>query len=125
MATYKILIVDDDEDIRTGLNMRLRSCGFDTGFAQDAVSAVSQAKAQKPDLIILDLGLPAGDGLLVLKRLQAMADVSHIPIIVLSARDIDTNKQKALAAGAVAYFQKPADDQLLLQAINSALGIAA
>jgi DNA-binding response OmpR family regulator len=62
------------------------------------------AQKERPGLIILDLGLPAGDGSVVLERLQASDTLSTIPVIVLTARDAQLNKQKALLAGATAYF---------------------
>jgi DNA-binding response OmpR family regulator len=73
-------------------------------------------------LIILDLGLPAGDGYLVLERLRAMIDQVATPVIVLSAWDPVNNKQRSLQAGAVAFFQKPPDNREFLSAIRHALG---
>ena len=63
-----------------------------------------------PSLIILDLGLPVGDGFVVLDRLQNSGALAAIPVIVLSARDPQNNEEKALKAGAAAFFQKPADN---------------
>lgn len=118
----KILIVEDDQDVRRGLNIRLRASGYDTAFAHDAISAISEARKANPDLIILDIGLPAGDGFVVMERLQGIASLACIPVIVLSARDPGANKQRALDAGAVAFFQKPADNKQLQTAILKALG---
>ena len=75
-----------------------------------------------PDLIILDLGLPGGDGYLVMKRMKSMLSLSAIPIIVLTAQDPHSHKASSLKSGAVAFFQKPHDDAELLGAIRSALG---
>ena len=75
-----------------------------------------------PDLIILDLGLPVGDGFVVIQRLRAIVSLAHIPIIVLSGRDPALNAERALLAGAQAFFQKPADNNVLLAAIERALG---
>ena len=68
MDKQKILIVDDDPDLRRGLNLRLRANHFDTAYATDGFSAIAMAQKERPDLIILDIGLPAGDGFVVLDR---------------------------------------------------------
>ncbi|MFI5070711.1 MAG: response regulator transcription factor [Terriglobales bacterium] len=121
MEQPKILIVDDDPELRRGLNLRLRANHYDTAYATDGVSAMAMAQKEKPDLIILDIGLPAGDGYVVLDRLQENASLSCIPVIVLTARDPQYNKDRIMRAGATAFFQKPADNFELLGAIRSVL----
>jgi DNA-binding response OmpR family regulator len=118
----KILIVDDDPQLLLGLTPRLKANGYSVVTAADAIAALGVARKETPDLIILDLGLPGGDGFLVLERLRNMAELSAIPVIVLSARDPGDNKRRALNGGAVAYFQKPPDNHELLAAIRQALG---
>src|SRR5258706_2042815 len=122
MSARKILIIDDDSDIRLGLNVRLKASGYTTAFAADGASAIGMARSEKPDLIVLDLGLPAGDGFQVLDRLRMNTQLSHLPVIVVSARDAQANEKRALKAGACAYLQKPVDDADLLDAISAALG---
>ena len=117
----KILIIEDDSDLRRGLNLRLRACNYDTAFAADAVMALNIAKKELPDLILLDLGLPGGDGFLVLERMKNIASLACTPVIVLSARDPKANEKRALDAGAEAFFQKPVDNQELMTAIHRAL----
>jgi two-component system KDP operon response regulator KdpE len=117
----KILIIEDDLDLRRGLNLRLRANNYDTAFAADAVMALSIAKKEAPDLILLDLGLPGGDGFLVLERMKSIASLACTPVIVLSARDPKANEKRALDAGAEAFFQKPVDNQELMTAIQRAL----
>jgi len=121
MERNKILIIDDDQDLRRGLNIRLRASNYETAFATDAVMALSIAKNESPDLILLDLGLPGGDGFMVLDRMKNIASLSCTPVIVLSARDPHANEERALKAGAEAYFQKPVDNDVLLRAIQKAL----
>lgn len=121
MEKPKILIVDDDPDLRRGLNVRLRANHYDTAYATDGFSAIAMAQKEQPDLIILDLGLPAGDGFLTLERLQESANLSCIPVIVLTARDPEYNRDRVLKAGASAFFQKPADNAQLLGTIRSVL----
>ncbi|MDH3214169.1 MAG: response regulator [Myxococcales bacterium] len=117
MDRKKILIVDDDADIRLALNARLRASGYETAFAEDGVTALAVARREKPDLILLDIGLPGGDGFVVLERLKKHTCLACTPVIVLSARDAAESQRHALEAGATAFFQKPADNAELLQAI--------
>jgi DNA-binding response OmpR family regulator len=122
MTEKKILIIDDDQHLQLGLSARLRAGGYRVSCAADAISAITVARKEVPDLVILDLGLPAGDGFLVLERMKDLTDLVAIPVIVLSARDPANNKKRALDAGAVAYFQKPPDNHEFLGAIRHALG---
>lgn len=121
MTKPKILIVDDDPDLRRGLNLRLRANQYETAYAGDGFSAIAMAQKERPDLIILDIGLPAGDGFVVLDRLQQSATLSVIPVIVLTARDPQANRDRTLKAGAIAFLQKPADNAELLGVIRTAL----
>jgi CheY-like chemotaxis protein len=122
MATAKILIVDDDQDIRRLLGIRLKGAGYDVVFAGDAIAAVNQARLERPDMILLDLGMPAGDGYLVMERLKAMPALEGIPVIVVSARDPQTEEERLAESGAEAFFRKPFDHEELLAAIARALG---
>ncbi len=117
----RILIIEDDADVRLGYHILLKSHGFLTFFAVDSISAVSEARKCQPDLIILDLGLPGGDGFIVLDRFRTNTYLAMVPVIVVSARGVHAYKQRALDAGAVAYFQKPWDDNDLLAIIGSLL----
>jgi two-component system KDP operon response regulator KdpE len=123
VGNKKILIVDDDPDIRLGMNVRLKANAYDTFFAADAVSSLIEAEKQKPDLIILDLGLPGEDGFVVMERLKQFPSVAAIPVIVVSARDVRANQERALNAGAKAFLRKPFDDAELLAVIRVTLGI--
>lgn len=124
MASAKILIVDDDPDLRQALRLRLRANHYETINAVDGYSAIAQAYKERPNLIILDLGLPAGDGFVVLERLQSDDKLSTIPVIVLSARDPQSSEKRALQSGAAAFFQKPADNTELLNVIRTTLSQA-
>ena len=121
MADARILIVDDDHDIRDLLAIRLHAEGYETVFAADAMTAVSVARVKEPRLILLDIGLPGGTGLVVMERLKNFPALAHIPVIVISARDPEATKQTALEAGARNFVQKPIDQQKLLEAIRAAL----
>jgi DNA-binding response OmpR family regulator len=122
MSDKKILIVEDDADVRLGYHVLLKANHYETFFAADSTSAISEARKHKPDLIILDLGLPAGDGFIVLERFRANTHLAVIPVIVVSARDLQGNKERALKAGAQAYVQKPWNDDELLALMSDLLG---
>ena len=124
MATQKILIVDDDPDLRQALRLRLRANHYETVNAGDGYSAIAQAYKERPNLIILDLGLPAGDGFVVLDRLRKDDKLSAIPVIVLTARDPQSSEKLALQSGAAAFFQKPVDNTELLTVIRATLSQA-
>jgi len=118
MSNKKLLIVEDDADVCLGYRILLRANHYDTVFAADAVGAISEAGKQTLDLILLDLGLPPDDGFLVLQSLQADPQLSTIPVIVVSGRDLHANKERALKAGASAFLQKPWNDDELLALIR-------
>jgi two-component system KDP operon response regulator KdpE len=121
MQKSKILVVDDDPDLVRALRLRLRANNYEIATAADGYAAIATAQKERPDLIVLDLGLPAGDGFVVLQRLQDSDALSGIPVIVLSARDPQNNEERALKAGAAAFFQKPADNEELLNVIRVSL----
>ena len=87
VAKRKILIVDDDRLVQRTLNVLLTKNQYDTVVAPDAVLALSLARKEKPDLILLDIGLPGGGGFTVLERLRGIAGLGGIPVIVVSATD--------------------------------------
>src|ERR1700675_715975 len=124
MLRPKILVVDDDPDLVRALRLRLRASNYEVATASDGYTAIAQAQKERPALIILDLGLPVGDGFVVLDRLQNNDTLSSVPVIVLSARDPQSNQERALKAGAAAFLQKPADNDELMNTIRVTLGRA-
>jgi DNA-binding response OmpR family regulator len=122
MSNKKVLIVEDDHDVRLVYHVLLTGNHYDTFLAEDGLSAVSEALKHQPDLAILDLGLPAGDGFTVLEWFRANRYLSMIPVIVVSARDPHGSKERALKAGAKAFLQKPWNDDQLLATISRLLG---
>jgi DNA-binding response OmpR family regulator len=120
-AGAKILIVDDDPDTLLGLTLILRKKGgHEVVAASDAIQAIMVAIREKPDLIVLDIGLPGGNGLQVLRNLKSNVATLCTPVIILTARGASL-EDEALRAGAEAFFEKPADPGALLGAVRSAL----
>ena len=117
----KILIVDTEEDLLRSMSMRLKRSGYDVVIATDGVSATSTIKTEQPDLILLDINLPAGDGFAVMRRVSLNPQVAFTPIIVITARDPVETRKLALLSGAQAFFQKPVDIDELLDAIRNIL----
>ena len=122
MGKKKILIVEDDPDVRTGLHLRLRANDYEVFFASDGMSSIVEARKHEPDLIILDLGLPAGDGFTVIERLQMIPSLAVIPIIIVSGRTGLANQARAVKTGVKAFLQKPVDNAELLAVIRHSLG---
>jgi two-component system cell cycle response regulator len=121
MSEKKILIVDDERDFVRILSTHLKARGYSTVSASDAVVAITAAQKERPDLIILDVAMPAGDGLTVLKRLGASDHTSLIPVIVVTGL-APAKRAEAIAAGAVEFYVKPVDIDILLACIRKQLG---
>ena len=121
MTLKKILLVEDDQDTVRAMGVRLKSRGYDLVVAPDAIAAIATARKEKPDVVVLDLGLPGGDGFTVMQRLKSNVDLMLVPIIVVSARDPLLNEERALKAGAEAFLQKPVENAELLTVIERAL----
>ena len=117
----KIMIVDDDPSFCQALHLRLRANNYRTVSASEGFSALSLAQKERPNLILLDLGLPAGDGFAVLKHIREFPMLTGIPVIVLTARDPEVNERRALESGALVFLQKPIDNEELLGIIRMCL----
>jgi DNA-binding response OmpR family regulator len=122
MSGKRILIIEDDQFLLLALAARLKANGYSVVSGADALSAISVALKEAPDLVILDLGLPAQDGFVVLEQMRGLPDLVETPVIVLTASDPAENEKRALEGGAVAFFQKPFDNHELLTVIRQALG---
>ncbi len=104
MDKWKVLVVEDDAPVRHLISVSLSAEDYRVINAETAAEAVSTAATQNPDMILLDLGLPDGDGVEVIEKIRLWAET---PIIVISARDEDSDKIEALDAGADDYLTKP------------------
>ncbi len=121
MSRPIVLIIDDDRDLVKSLAIRLNATGYETVWAACIESALHVAKDTLPHAIILDIGLPEADGFEVLRSLKRRAIFASIPVIMLSARPPWGNETRSRNGGAVAYFQKPADNEELLGVLASAV----
>ncbi len=117
-STPQILIIEDDRSIRTVLRVSLEANGYSVLEAENATTGLQMAIRESPDAVILDLGLPDKDGRHVIRSLR---DWSTVPILVLSARDNETDKVEALDTGADDYVTKPFNSMELLARIRVAL----
>lgn len=122
MDKKTILIVDDNADTRLVLSARLKANHYDTVFAADALQVMSVALKERPDAILLDLGLPGGNGLMVLERLKANTSLGSIPVIIVTAEDPQVAEPRTIEGGAVAFLQKPVDQDKLMAAVQQAVG---
>ena len=119
MAT--IMVVEDNEPSRDALSRRLERRGYRILLAGDGQQAVAAARAEMPDLILMDLGLPGIDGWEATRLLKSGAATRHIPIIVLSAHAMTNDRDLALAAGANDFDTKPVRFDQLLGKIDTLL----
>lgn len=117
----KILIVDDERDIVKALTIRLGASGYQVVSAYDGAQGVFLAHKEKPDLILLDIRMPSGDGFSVAEKLKQTGRTTRIPIIFLTGSSEREAEEKAFALGARFYIKKPYDPEELLDAVKRAL----
>ncbi len=118
---HKILIIEDDVDLATVLQMNLESKGFKVVLAHDAIQGTSMTHSEKPDLIILDINLPAGGGLAILKNVKISIKTKTIPVIVLSGSEDEQLIHQVLHGGVEDYIKKPYELEDLHQRIKCIL----
>ncbi len=115
----KILYVEDNDDNIYMLENRLKRAGFMVLIARDGAQGVEMAGTERPDLILMDLGLPVLDGWEATRRIKAAPGTSHIPVIALTADAMTGEKEKAIAAGCDDFDTKPVDLTRLLDKIRA------
>jgi CheY-like chemotaxis protein len=121
MAMKTVLLIDDDNIFLLTIGVRLKSMGYTVYAAKDAVNAISAVRKNNPDVIVLDVSLPAGDGFMVAERLQKLISTATTPIIFVTASEKPGLRERAMKVGAVAFLKKPFDATTLADAIESAL----
>ena len=122
-AAKRVLIIEDDDKIALGLALRMKAAGLEATVANDALSAVRLAVNSRPDLVLLDISLPAGDGFRVAESIHKNIQ-TPTPIIFLTASKVPELRTRAFRLGAAGFFEKPYNPQILLAAVKRALGQA-
>jgi two-component system, chemotaxis family, chemotaxis protein CheY len=116
-----VMLVDDDNTVLLATGVRLKSMGYIVYTAKDAVSAVSAVRKNNPDVVVLDISLPAGDGFTVAERLQTLTGSAATPIIFITSSEDTKLREQARKMGAVGFLTKPFDATQLADAIETAL----
>ena len=117
----KILVVEDNEENRDSLARRLRRRGFEVLLAVDGQAGVEAAKADKPDLVLMDMNMPELDGWEATRQIKAAAGLEALPVIALTAHAMGGDRERAIAAGCADYHTKPIEFPKLLAQIEATL----
>ncbi len=118
----RVLLVEDHEEIWDFLSRRLKRRGYDVILATDGQQAVDKARAERPDIILLDMNLPVLDGWTAARMIKSSVEAAGIPIIALTAHAMSGDREKTLAAGCDDYHPKPVDFSRLLTQIEGLAG---
>jgi CheY-like chemotaxis protein len=118
----KVLLVEDNEESRDGLSRHLRRKGFEVLLAVDGRQGLDVARAEAPDLILIDMSLPVLDGWEATRQLKAVSATRGIPVIALTAHAMAGDRERALEAGCDDYDTKPIEFPRLLAKIESLVG---
>ncbi|MBF0511286.1 MAG: response regulator [Candidatus Omnitrophica bacterium] len=121
MKKKRILIVDDEKELRQFLGLRLESEGFEVLMATDGMEGYEKARQEMPDLMVLDLMLPKLDGYKVCRMLKFDEKYKAIPIILVTARSQESDQLLGMQVGANAYITKPYDAKELMEKIKELL----
>ena len=117
----RILVIDDNEPNRRILARRLERRGFEVLLANDGKAGVETARAEKPDLILMDMNMPKIDGWEATRQIKAAPEVARVPVIGLTAHALTGDRERALDAGCSDYHIKPVDFPKLLAQIETLL----
>lgn len=116
--TKKILLVEDEKNIILGVKTCLEVADYSVVVVEDGEKAIAAAAKEQPDLILLDLMLPKTNGFQVCQQLKTMEETKHIPIVVLTAKTTEEDKERAMQTGADSYMTKPFRPEELWQEIK-------
>jgi CheY-like chemotaxis protein len=124
----KILVVDDNAVVIKTITLKLQGAGYQVIAAMDGAEAVALARTENPDLILLDISFPTDvggvpwDGFRIMEWFHRLDSARKIPVIVITGSEEPKTKERATAAGAVAFFQKPLEHDYLLKIVRATLG---
>lgn len=113
----KVVVAEDDPGILELIRIRLELAGYHTFYARDGRRAMDAVRSIQPHCVVLDIGLPQMDGFEVLRSIKTDPALKHIPVLMLTARHLESDVQRALAGGAQDYLTKPFDDKKFLQRV--------
>jgi CheY-like chemotaxis protein len=116
--TPSILIVDDNDQMRAYLGVILQAGGYDVAFAADGFEALNEIKHRAPDLVLLDLTMPILDGNSMLELFKLQPNMSKTPVLVLTGRDGDADRERTMELGAAGFLTKPISAAVLLEAVS-------
>ena len=117
----KILIVEDDILYRKMIGIRFKSQGYSVIMADNGLEGLNQLRKIKPDIVILDLMLPMMDGHKVCRLIKYDSKLQHIPVVILTARDMDRDADLAKECGADAFIVKSTRSEIILDVVNQLL----
>jgi CheY-like chemotaxis protein len=120
----KILIIEDTENNRILLTRRLKPKGHIIVSAEDAEKGIPLVASEKPDMILMDIGLPGMDGWTATRKIKDDPNTKHIPIIALTAHAMTSDREKAAASGCDSYETKPIDFNRLFEKMDALFGSA-
>jgi len=118
----RLLLVEDHEEIWDFLSRRLRRKGHEVTLAFDGREGLAKVRAERPELVLMDVNLPVLDGYSAVRELRQDPSFADVPVIALTAHAMAGDRDKAIEAGCTDYHPKPIDFSLLLKQINAALG---
>ena len=120
----RILLVDDNAENRRFLSRRLERRGFEVLVAHDGAAAVEMAKAEKPDLVLMDMNMPKVDGWEATRQIKAAPESAATPVIGLTAHALEGDRDRAIEAGCADYHTKPVEFEKLMEQIEQLLRAA-
>ncbi|MDQ7062907.1 MAG: response regulator [candidate division KSB1 bacterium] len=121
MKQHQILVIEDDRDMAYQLKLRLEAKGYAVETVQSGSEGLARAREYKPDAIVMDVMLPELDGYRICRLLKFDTEYEHIPIIVVTARTLEEDRDMALEVGADAYLTKPVDWKALYSTLENFL----